>query len=233
MPLFRRRKTVDPAAALASDGFAIIRGAVDQDVLKRLRDVCDVVPRAGIRNLFNAVPDARDIATAPPIAKAVKRVLGSRGFVTRAIMFDKSGDANWSLPWHQDTVIAVQARRDTPGYGPWSVKDGVTHVRPPQGVLEAMLTVRLHVDDADEHNGALRILPGTHAHGLLDAERINEFQSRIEPVTCTCAAGDALLMRPLLLHASSRSDDQTRRRRVVHLEFAAARLPGRVQWAHP
>jgi ectoine hydroxylase-related dioxygenase (phytanoyl-CoA dioxygenase family) len=48
---------------------------------------------------------------------------------------------------------------------------------------------------------------------------------------CVMAAGDAMLMRPLLLHASRKSTSH-RPRRVVHLEFAAAdALPSPLQWA--
>ena len=41
--------------------------------------------------------------------------------------------------------------------------------------------------------------------------------------------GDALLMRPLLLHASSRSMSD-RHRRVLHIEYAGFALPGDLTW---
>jgi len=93
-----------------------------------------------------------------------------------------------------------------------------------------MLTVRVHLDDADASNGALAVLPGTHREGILDDDRIRELRDTVEPVLCEASAGDALLMRPLLLHASGRSTS-TRRRRVIHLEFGADQLTGGVRWA--
>jgi ectoine hydroxylase-related dioxygenase (phytanoyl-CoA dioxygenase family) len=53
----------------------------------------------------------------------------------------------------------------------------------------------------------------------------------IPEVICCLNAGDALVMRPLLLHASSpaRKPDH---RRVIHLEFAPANLlPAGLSWA--
>src|SRR5205809_630917 len=96
-------------------------------------------------------------------------------------------------------------KADAPGFGPWSVKDGVPHVQPPVHLLEQMLTTRLHLDDCDETNGALRVLPGSHRLGRLSGERIRQLRGRHPDHVCHLSAGDALLMRPLLLHASSRS----------------------------
>jgi ectoine hydroxylase-related dioxygenase (phytanoyl-CoA dioxygenase family) len=61
----------------------------------------------------------------------------------------------------------VREQRDVPGWGPWSTKDGVLHVRPPAEVMARMLAVRVHLDDCGESDGPLRVLPGSHKHGLL------------------------------------------------------------------
>jgi ectoine hydroxylase-related dioxygenase (phytanoyl-CoA dioxygenase family) len=148
----------------------------------------------------------------------------------RAIYFDKSPETNWLVPWHQDLTIAVNAQKQTiDGFGPWSVKDGITHVQAPITLLEQMLTVRIHLDDADESNGALRILPGSHQFGRLAADRIRELCSNGNETVCAAAAGDALLMCPLLLHASSRSTT-ARHRRILHIEYAAFALPNGLAW---
>ena len=92
-----------------------------------------------------------------------------------------------------------------------------------------MLTVRLHLDDADETNGALRVLPGTHRLGRLSSQEIHEQRARQSDVLCAVVAGDALLIRPLLLHASGRSTSE-RHRRVLHIEYAAFTLPEGLHW---
>jgi ectoine hydroxylase-related dioxygenase (phytanoyl-CoA dioxygenase family) len=126
-------------------------------------------------------------------------------------------------------MIAVAARAEATGYSGWSVKAGVLHVQPPVSVLEGMLTVRIHLDDAGPSNAALRVLPGSHRLGGADPTEIEPWRERVEPVTCSARAGDALVMRPLLIHASSPSTTPSRRR-VVHLEYAAGGLPGGVEW---
>ena len=92
-----------------------------------------------------------------------------------------------------------------------------------------MLTVRLHLDDADESNGALRVLPGANRLGRLPPDRIAELRVGGVDVLCAARAGDALLMRPLLLHASGRSTGPGHRR-VLHIEYAAFPLPGGLEW---
>jgi ectoine hydroxylase-related dioxygenase (phytanoyl-CoA dioxygenase family) len=120
----------------------------------------------------------------------------------------------------------VRARRDAEGFGAWSEKAGVMHVQPPAAILERMLTVRLHLDAGDEANAPLRVIPGSHSRGRLDAAAIAHLRETSTVVACLVPRGGALLMRPLLLHASSAS-----RRRVVHLEFAAGELPAGLEWA--
>ena len=112
---------------------------------------------------------------------------------------------------------------------PGRSKGGVPHVRPPIAVLKAMLTLRVHLDDCDATQGPLRVLPGSHTRGRLDAGEIRGWLDRVPPVTCLVPRGGVLLMRPLILHASSPATDP-RHRRVVHLEYAALRLPGNVDW---
>ena len=93
-------------------------------------------------------------------------------------------------------------------------------------LLQRMLTLRLHLDDVDQENGALEVIPGSHQWTGCMAEGI-ESKVRID-----ARAGDVLAMRPLIQHSSAASDPQTRRhRRIVHLEFAAdPQLPSGYQW---
>ena len=116
-----------------------------------------------------------------------------------------------------------------PGFGPWSTKDGIPHVQAPAELLEQMLTLRLQLDDADASNGALRVLPGSHRFGRLSADRIQQLRREQPDFLCAVSAGDALLMRPLLLHASSRSA-HPRHRRVLHIEYAGFNLPAELEW---
>lgn len=147
----------------------------------------------------------------------------------RAIFFDKSPASNWLVPWHQDVTIAVARQMEVPGFGPWSRKDGIPHVQPPVALLEGMLAVRLHLDDCDATNGALRVLPGTHRCGRLGPAQIAATRSAGAEVVCEASAGDVLLMRPLLLHASGKSQTH-RRQRVLHIEYCSAELPGGLAW---
>jgi len=185
--------------------------------------------RGGLRQLLDRAPQLRPLADSPALRSLVEPVLGPSARVVRATLFDKTPEANWIVPWHQDLTIAVQQRVDLPGFGPWSTKDGVCHVQPPTEVLENMLAVRIHLDDCDADNGALRVLPGSHLLGKLGAQDIRRLVAEQSPVTCAVSSGGAMLMRPLLLHASSKALNP-KNRRVIHFEFASGPLPEGLQW---
>lgn len=187
------------------------------------------VSGAGRRGLF-AVPTVSAWGWSARLLDLVRPHLSVEPVPVRAIFFDKSPGANWLVPWHQDLTLALRTRVELPGFGPWSMKDGIPHVQPPVELLDQMLTVRLQLDDADEANGALRMLPGTHRLGRLSAGRIQELRSGQPEFLCTASAGDVLLIRPLLLHASSRSTSP-RHRRVLHIEYAGFTLPPELHWA--
>ncbi len=127
-------------------------------------------------------------------------------------------------------TIAVNQKVEAAGYGPWSVKAGILHVQPPASVLERMVSVRLHLDDCPEENGALRVIAGSHTSGKLDERLIHDIAKRSVAVTCAMQRGGVLIMRPLLLHASSTSSFPGHRR-VVHFDYAASELPAGMGWA--
>lgn len=182
-----------------------------------------------LRNLLDVAPATRQLAQSTELRNLVEPVLGPDFFAVRGILFDKIPGANWKVPWHQDVTIAVQERVEVEGFGPWSVKANVLHVQPPTVILEQMISVRLHLDNCGEENGALRVIPGSHNRGRIPEAQIARVREEKPEHVCEVATGGALLMRPLLLHASSASRVPGHRR-VVHLDFASVHLPAGLRW---
>jgi ectoine hydroxylase-related dioxygenase (phytanoyl-CoA dioxygenase family) len=181
----------------------------------------------GIRNLLTLVSAVRELANSEIVLPIVQTILGSNAKVVRGIFFDKTPEANWKVPWHQDLTIALQQKIELPGYSAWSIKAGIHHGQPPLKILEQMLTVRIHLDAADESNGALRVIPGSHRSGKIPQPEISHHTNF--SITCCVNSGDTLLMRPLLLHASSPANSPNHRR-VIHLEYCSADLPVELNW---
>jgi hypothetical protein len=219
----------EPAKAeVKTHGFEIVTGVIDDREQQALKDLLGPVMGAGRRGLLDLAAVA-ECAYSDRLLDLVRPHLASEPLAVRGIYFDKSAETNWLVPWHQDLTLAVRERAEVSGFGPWSIKDGVPHVQPPVDLLQRMLTIRLHLDDADESNGALRVLPGSHRFGRLAADRIQEMRARQPDFVGAVSAGDAILMRPLLLHASGRSAS-ARHRRVLHIEYAAFDLPPPLHW---
>ncbi|MGI9073599.1 MAG: phytanoyl-CoA dioxygenase family protein [Bryobacteraceae bacterium] len=233
--------TTIPASSqwqVVAHGFEIAQDLLESDELKRLTMSLPVQgdgavkSREGVyavRNLLEIVPTIQVLANSEKVRCLAERVLGSDAVPVRGLLFDKTAEANWLVPWHQDLTICVKSRIEVPGYGPWSVKAGVPHVQPPIGVLQKMIAIRIHLDRCDESNGALCVLPGTHLLGRLSAEDIANLRKSIYPVSCDVDRGGALLMKPLLLHASSVSEHPSHRR-VIHIEYASCTLEGGLEW---
>lgn len=220
------------AASLDEHGFCIIPGAIPVKVLDELTRSVESLsekPAPGARNLTEIVPAVARLAKSREVAGILESLGAPRAFLVRGIFFDKQPAANWKVPWHQDLTIAVREKKEVPGFGPWSEKAGIPHVRPPAEVLERMVTLRLHLDDCGADNGALRVLPTSHRHGVLSAELIRWYRREFADVTCAVARGGILAMRPLLLHASSQAV-RPKHRRVIHLEFAMDGLSDGLDW---
>ena len=225
--------------AIAENGFAIVAGAIGEAECQRLiAATSDAVGKGllkrrgnsyAIRDLFNHVPAVRELAKCSAVRSYIEPILGPIAFAVRGILFDKVASANWLVAWHQDLTIEVSERVDTPGFGPWSVKAGVPHVQPPISILQQMLALRIHLDDCHAENGPLRVIPGSHSHARLTIGEMLDPKELHGEVALTARRGDIILMRPLLVHASSPAIWPDHRR-VIHLEYCNAGLPGELQW---
>ena len=208
------------------EGFAILPECLDEETMRRLSGEFTEVLESQ-RNLLS-VASIRQVASSKSVREIMEYVLGAECFAVRGIFFNKTQSANWKVVWHQDLTIAVRERREVQGFGPWTMKEGVLHVQPPPEVMSGMLAIRLHLDESGAENGPLRVIAGSHRKGRLTAEEMAKARKE-DAVTCCVPKGGALLMRPLLLHASS-SCAIAMPRRVIHLEFATEELPGGLEW---
>lgn len=230
------------ASKIEHDGFAIVPDVIDDGLVSRLAARIDAVRiqdnsenvannsgTYGLRNLIDVLPETAELICHPRVVQLVSEIIGPHAFMTRSTLFDKTAGANWGVFWHQDLSIAVQNKEEVPGFTAWTRKAGVPCVQPPIDLMRDILAVRIHLDDCDASNGALRVLPGTHRMDRLSTSQVEEQQRSIPEVVCQVPAGGAVLMRPLLLHASSPME-RSGSRRVIHLEFANFELPDGLEW---
>ena len=56
--------------------------------------------------------------------------------------------------------------------------------------------MRVHLDESSLQNGPLRVLPATHAQGILSDDDIQRLAVQIAPVDCLASQGAVLAMRP-------------------------------------
>jgi Phytanoyl-CoA dioxygenase (PhyH) len=151
-------------------------------------------------------------------------LMGPRSVAVQCTYFEKSSDRNWLVPMHQDRSIPVANKVIGAGLTGWSEKEGQLFVHGPRDLLQQLVAVRLHLDDCRAEDGALRVVPASHQDGLLDEAEIASKRQAQGELVCEAAAGDALVLSPLLLHASSKSTGNGRRR-LLHFVFGP-RQPG-------
>lgn len=207
-----------------ADGFAIIPNVVPpSEIARMLKEVVDHPfprSRAGFRHAMRHEAIAA-FARQPNLTELAAEIVGGPAIPFRATLFDKSPASNWLVVWHQDTALPIQQRRDIPGWGPWSLKDGTTYAHAPASALEKFVALRVHLDDSNAKNGPLRVLPGTHNIGVLEDAAIHQFASDVNPVDCVVSLAGVVAMKPLVVHASSKSRSE-QPRRVLHIEYAAS-----------
>lgn len=222
-----------------SDGFAVVDDVFTSDEINSILQAISKVDTTNptfrktadlfaIRQFLKEVPETRSIIFSDRLLSIISQLFGDNYFVTKSIYFDKPEQSNWFVAYHQDLTISVNKKLNLEGFGPWTVKQNQFAVQPPLDVLENNFTIRIHLDDTDEKNGALKVIPKSHLKGIYRPETI-DWTIETETV-CKVKKGGIMIMRPLLLHASNRSTNNSKRR-VIHLELSNRSLPDTLQWS--
>lgn len=213
------------------DGALRLAAALDAGALRAIEAALEGVPasRAGVR-LAGRPGLARQLSGDAPLGRVAAGLIGPAAFPVRAILFDKSAVVNWALGWHQDRTIAVAARVELPGFGAWTMKQGLLHVAPPFSVLAGMVTLRLHLDPVPADNAPLLAARGSHRLGIVPEDQVESVAAAAGRLVCLAERGDVWAYATPILHASARAV-RPARRRVLQVDYAAAPLPGGLVWA--
>lgn len=214
----------------ARDGAVRLRGAVAGEMLSAIEDATEHLPRdqAGIR--LNGAPGIAPLIAGGAIRAVAAEYLGAGARPVRALLFDKTEAANWSLAWHQDRVIVVRERIEVPGYTAWTVKRGLLHVSPPWRVMAQMVTLRIHLDAVDGENAPLLVAPRSHCKGRVAEADIPHVVAECGVAACLADRGDIWVYATPILHASAAKAGPGRRR-VLQVDYAAADLDGGLTFA--
>jgi ectoine hydroxylase-related dioxygenase (phytanoyl-CoA dioxygenase family) len=224
---------------LTENGFTILENVYTTKEIETilqtidLTDSSDAVFRKSenlfaIRQFFKVVPTAIDWIFNDKLKSIVRDLFGDGYFVVKSIYFDKPEQSNWFVAYHQDLTISVDRKLSLEGFGPWTVKQDQFAVQPPIKILEKGFTIRIHLDDTDQYNGALNVIPKSHLKGIYRPETID--WTTEEEIPCAVPAGGIMIMKPLLLHSSARTTNG-KRRRVIHIEFSNQVLPDGLNWS--
>lgn len=202
---------------LAVDGWQIVQTRLSAKTLHTLRESLFTELLAGQRCQLDN-PSVREIARELRLELVKKSLLPKPSLAIQAITFNKAFQKNWRVTWHQDLMFPVSITSLGPELGRASYKDGAPHVRLSRDILDRLLVVRLHLDDCQKTNGPLRVIPRSHNLGIIPSSELSQMAECAPEVTCLASPGDALLMRPLLLHASSATQSSLPRR-VLHYVY--------------
>jgi hypothetical protein len=215
---------VSAVEQLVVDGWALVPTGVPAEVRAELRDTVFARGIAGTRCLL-------DLPLVTSVARSLKEELIAAGTLPgaavaiQAIAFDKTPDTNWKVAWHQDLMFPLAGPATASGYELPVKKAGIDYARPPLPVLEGLLAVRLHLDPCGPANGPLKVCAGSHRHGLIDSARCADWATSHGETLALAGEGEAILMRPLLLHASSQATEPAHRR-VLHLVYHSGEPTG-------
>lgn len=217
--------------SLNSSGFVLVPEIYSQQEVQSIHKLIALVHGAaelfGTRQFLMRTSGLQDLLMTDRMKNLLAEV-APKYFIIKSLYFDKPPQANWFVSWHRDQTIFVKEKIETVGFKNWTMKENEFGVQPPAEYLGDIVTVRIHLDDADETNGALKVIPYTHSEASVRPAAISISDS--DSVLCPVKAGGVMLLKPLLFHASSKSTSE-KPRRVIHLEFCSLDLPNGLEWA--
>ncbi len=215
------------------NGFEIVEDFISEywrsKILNEIEEFEVSTEVSGIRNINRKLKSVSAYLNSAEFKEKSGFFIPANSKLVRAILFNKSPESNWFVTWHQDKTVSVSCKFEETGWGAWSEKENILHVQPPLSVLESMVTIRVHLDSTPRENGCLKVIPNSHKLGILSPEKISEIVASEKVYFCEAKQCSALIMRPHLLHASSKSSEPSNRR-VLHYEFSDWQLPSSVHW---
>jgi len=224
---------------ISEKGFTIINDIFSEKEISQIIDVINSIDTSketfrksedlfAIRQFLKEVPESHQFIFNDNIRKIINGIFGNNYFVVKSIYFDKPEKSNWYVSYHQDLTISVDKKLDLKGFGPWTTKQNQFAVQPPIDYLKNIFTIRIHLDDTDENNGALKVVPNSHSKEIYRPETI-DWNVETEEI-CSVNKGGIMIMKPLILHGSNRTTNN-QKRRVIHIEFSNMELPEEINWS--
>ena len=224
---------------ISDKGFTIINDVFSEKEINQIIDVINSIDTSketfrksedlfAIRQFLKEVPESHQLIFNDTIKKIINEIFGKNYFVVKSIYFDKPEKSNWYVSYHQDLTISVDKKLDLSGFGPWTTKQNQFAVQPPIDYLKNIFTIRIHLDDTDENNGALKVVPNSHSKEIYRPETI-DWNVETEEI-CSVNKGGIMIMKPLILHGSNRTTNH-QKRRVIHIEFSNMELPEEINWS--
>ena len=224
---------------LLDNGFSVMENIYSDEEIQNILTIIDQTDSSNetfrktndlfaIRQFLREIPTVIDLIFTENLKSVMKEIIGEGFFVVKSIYFDKPETSNWYVPYHQDLTISVDKKMEIKNFELWTTKQNQFAVQPPIEFLENITTIRIHLDDTDENNGALRVVPKSHLKKIYRPETI-DWNKEIETI-CRVKKGGIMLMKPLTLHSSKRTTNN-KKRRVIHIEFSNRELPNELKWA--
>lgn len=224
---------------LNENGFSIIQNVYSNTEIEQILHLINSIDPSqnnfrksedlfAIRQFLKEIPDSFDCIFNENLRTIIREILGDDYFVVKSIYFDKPESSNWYVSYHQDLTISVDNKEELVNFGPWTKKHQQFAVQPPIEILENISTFRIHLDDTDENNGALNVIPKSHLKKIYRPETID--WNLEKEVSCAVEKGGIMLMKPLTLHSSKRTTIN-KKRRVIHIEFSNHQLPKELNWS--
>ncbi len=219
--------TPDEVAELRTDIVRLCRGDHPSEMLKPVApDATDAQAMEDVLCIFNAhhiSPVIARYARHPGMGAVLGRIVGAH------------------LPWWDGAVKAVQSQVfvKAPGHQgmAWHQDEYYIPTRD-----RSLVAAWIALDEVDEANGCLRVIPGSHRTGYLWPQRPHDDPSEYDYAP-TCVGfdpsgevpvrlqpGDAVFLHGYLMHRSTKNrSDRPRRALSFHTMNAWSLLP----WLHP